>query len=122
VNESFAETVAAFANGAGGVILVGVTDDSKVMGFDPVKMRDQIVDIVRTYVSDPVAVQVERVVANRKPVWVVTVPAQPETAKPFRCNGRVMVRALGTTRVATTSEHRALVSESTRDSRLGRPW
>ncbi len=111
VNESFAETVAAFANGDGGVLLIGVDDDSRVIGYDQAKARDQIIDIVRTYVADPVGVTVERVVmASRKPIWVVTVARQANTAKPFRCSGRVMVRANGTTRVATTAEHRSIVA------------
>jgi len=124
VNESFAETVAAFANGDGGVVLIGVDDDSRVIGYDQSKARDQIIDIVRTYVADPVAVTVERVVMpNRKPIWVVTVPRQANTAKPFRCSGRVVVRANGTTRVATTAEHRSIVGDSTaQGSRLGPSW
>lgn len=94
VNESFAETVAAFANGNGGVVLIGVDDDARVVGYDQPKARDQIVDIVRTYVADPVAVGAEKaVMPNRKPIWVVTVPRQTPSAKPFRCSGRVMIRA-----------------------------
>src|SRR5207302_1711529 len=108
-NESFAETVAAFANGDGGIVLIGVSDEAEVIGFDRPKLRDQIVDIVRGFVRDPVAVTPEMALIRGKRVWVVTVPAQRPEAKPFRCGDRVMVRASGTTRVASTAEHRALV-------------
>lgn len=110
VNLSFAETVAAFANGVGGLILVGVGDDSELVGFDPPNAKDMITDIVRNHVVDPVAVTPERVSIQGKPVWVVTVPAQADEAKPFRCSDKVMVRAGGTTRVASTSELRRLAS------------
>jgi hypothetical protein len=111
VNESFAETVTAFANGTGGIVLIGVADDARVIGYDQLKVSDQVVDIIRSHVTDPPSVQADRVLIGRRPVWVVTVPNQHWSAKPFRCNGRVLVRANGTNRVATTAEHRQLAAE-----------
>ncbi|WP_083856758.1 AlbA family DNA-binding domain-containing protein [Nitrolancea hollandica] len=109
---SFAETVAAFANGAGGIILVGVDDDSTVVGYDVPKAQDQIVDLIRNRVVESVAVEVDRVEVEEKPVYVVTVSPGDPDAKPYRCGGRVMIRALGTTREATTREIRMLSTEA----------
>jgi len=123
VNRSFAETVAAFANGSGGVIVVGVTDDAKVHGWDPPHASDLIANVISNYVKEPVGVQVEKTLADNKPVWVVTVPVGAPESRPYRCAGRVMIRVLGTTREATTSELRRLVSPPQASARdyFGRP-
>jgi len=120
-NRSFAETVAAFANGSGGIILIGVADDASVIGYGPPKVEDQVANIVREQVLEPATVEVEKVSFEEKPLYVVTVPAGDPALKPFRVGGRVMVRVLGTTREATTAEIRRLVSEAeqmTRDRSL----
>jgi len=114
---SFAETVAAFANGTGGVILIGVTDGGEIKGFDPPKASDMITNIIRDRVEDPITPSVERAEVAGHAVWVVTVDQQPAEAKPFRCNDRVMVRANGTTRLAKTAEIRWLAAQTSTRSR-----
>ncbi|MDQ6880227.1 MAG: ATP-binding protein [Candidatus Dormibacteraeota bacterium] len=108
-NRSFAETVAAFANGEGGVVLVGVADDAAVIGYGQPKVEDQVANIVRELVVEPADVQVERVSIEERPVYVVTVRPGEPGLKPYRVGGRVMVRVMGTTREATTAEIRRLV-------------
>jgi len=104
VNRSFSETVAAFGNGSGGTILVGVSDDAKVVGFDHIRAADMIVEILRARLKEALDVVPERIVLYDKPIWVVTVPPQLHEHKPFRCDGRVMIRVWGATREATTAE------------------
>ncbi len=111
-NRSFAETVAAFANGEGGIVLVGVADDASVIGYGQPKVEDQVANIVRELVVEPVPVQVEKVTIDEKPVYVITVTAGDPSLKPYRVAGRVMVRVLGTTREATTAEIRRLAGEA----------
>jgi hypothetical protein len=120
-NRSFAETVAAFANGDGGIILVGVGDDASVIGYGQAKVEDQIANIVRELVVDPVNVQVEKVTIDEKPLYVLTVPAGEPAMKPYRVSDRVMVRVLGTTRVATTAEIRRLARQADGQSSAGYP-
>lgn len=105
---SFAETVAAFSNASGGVVLVGVADDAEVTGYDAPKVHDQVVNIVREHVLEAVDVTVTRVEIRGHPVVVVQVPAGDPSLKPYRAADRVMIRAGATTRVATTVEHRRL--------------
>lgn len=107
----FADTVAAFANGTGGVVLVGVADDSTLIGWDPPKASDRIADILRNLVADSVAVRVERVVVRGKVIHAVVVPPADSSAKPYRSAGRIMVRVLGTTTEATTTEIRRMAAE-----------
>lgn len=111
--ESFAGTVAAFANAAGGVILVGVADNSEVIGWDPPKAADLISNIVHGRLSAPVDISLQRVVVRGKPIWEVIVPTGDRQEQPYRCSGRVFVRALGTTRQATTAELRRLAAPTT---------
>jgi hypothetical protein len=112
VNRSFAETVAAFANGSGGVVLVGVADDRTIIGWDPPDAFDQITTIVRALVKEYVAVQVDRVTVEDKPVQIVIVPAGAAAEKPYRCDDVIMVRANATTGKATTWEIQRLAREA----------
>jgi hypothetical protein len=111
VRRSFAETVAAFSNAEGGVILVGVGDDAVVLGYDAPKVHDQITDLVRQQVLEAVDVAVDRIEIDGLPVVVVRVPPGDPELKPYRAADRVMIRAGATTRVATTVEHRRLCTQ-----------
>lgn len=117
---SFAETVAAFANGAGGTMLIGIRDDSEVVGYRPAKVADQITSIARDRVVEPIDVQISEVERDGTYVQVVTVPAGDADRKPYRAGGRVMIRANGTTREATTFEIRSLVASA--DAARGAPY
>ncbi len=108
---SFAETIAAFANGIGGVILVGVADDAQIVGYKTDKTADQITNIARNLVVEPVAVQTHEIALGESYVQAVIVPSGDPYRKPYRCRDRVMVRAGATTRPATTFEIRAFSSQ-----------
>jgi len=111
VRRSFAETVAAFANGGGGVILVGVADDGTIVGYRPPKASEQITSLARDLVTEPVTVRTVEIVVDAKHVQVVWVPPGDQSRKPYRCRDRVMVRANATTRAASTFEIRALSAQ-----------
>jgi hypothetical protein len=111
VRRSFAETIAAFANGIGGVILVGVTDDAQIVGYKTDKTADQITNIARNLVVEPVTVQTHEITLGDGYIQVVVVPSGDPHRKPYRCRDRVMVRANATTRPATTFEIRAFSSQ-----------
>ncbi len=117
-NEEFAETVASFANGQGGHIFLGIRDDATVAGFSDKKVPDTVTNIVRDNVVEFLEVGTRLVEIDGKPVWIVSVPSGPD--KPYRCKGKVMVRAGGTDRLATTFEHHRL-SAKTPDVSYGRP-
>jgi hypothetical protein len=108
---SFAETVAAFANGAGGTILVGVSDAAEVVGYRPAKVADRLTEIARTLVVEPVIIAIAEVVIDGLPIQVVRVPPGDPYRRPYRCRDRVMIRANATTRAATTFEIRALTGQ-----------
>jgi len=109
-NEEFAETVASFANGQGGYIFLGIRDDATVAGFSANKVPDTVTNIVRGNVVEFLEVETRLVEIDGKPIWIVSVPSGSN--KPYRCKGRVMVRAGGTDRLATTFEHHRLSSRT----------
>jgi len=110
-NREFAETVAAFANSTGGgVILLGVADDATVVGYDPPKVRDAIASIIRANVNEHVEPSITRVVFDGRPIHVIRVPEGDRP--PYQSNGRVMIRAGATDRLATPDEIRALAAKA----------
>jgi hypothetical protein len=106
---SFAETVAAFANGNGGTVLVGVDDEGRAVGYTAPKARDQVANVLADLVEEPPTVEVLDVWINERPLVVVMVAPSPPHRKPHQVKGRVMLRALGTTRQATPAELRQLL-------------
>lgn len=109
VRVSFAETVAAFANGAGGALLIGVDDEGRAVGWSPAKAADQVANIIGDLVVETPGFTVEEVTIDQKPVVVVTVRPSARDLKPHQVRGRVMVRTWGTTRAATPGQVRALL-------------
>lgn len=109
-NEEFAETVASFANGQGGYIFLGIRDDATIAGFSDKKVPDTVTNIVRTNVVEFLEVDTTLVEIDGKPVWIVRVPSGSD--KPYRCRGKVMVRAGSTDRLATTFEHHRLSAKA----------
>jgi hypothetical protein len=107
---SFAETVAAFANGAGGAVLVGVDDEGHAVGYTAAKARDQVANVLADLIDEPPTVELHELRIDEHPVIVVIVSPSPPHRKPHQVKGRVMQRALGTTRQATPAELRRLLS------------
>jgi hypothetical protein len=120
VNASFADTVAAFANGAGGTILIGVADDGTIVGYAQPKAADQIVSIVRDKIVEHPPFTVDATEVDSKPVVVVSVTPGPPIDGPYLASGRVMLRFGATTREARPSEIKALMAQPTAGWQLPR--
>lgn len=119
LNAELAETVAAFANGGGGTILIGVSDDCRIVGYSEPKVEEKVISIVRSLVQEYVDVTVQTVqMQDAGPVHVVTVPPGDPTLKPYRASDKVYVRAGSSDRVARTVEHRRLMAEPVVDATL----
>jgi hypothetical protein len=99
-----AETAVAFANTQGGVIFIGVRDDSTIEGVDRDGLEDTLVSSIRDRTDPPVEVTVHRVPVTGKFVYLVLVT--PSTSRPhFLLKENVAyVRAASTDRRATRSE------------------
>jgi hypothetical protein len=107
---SFAETVAAFANGAGGAVLVGVNDEGAPIGYGISKTNDQVTNIIVDLVEEKPHFEVRKVQIDGKPIVVVRVAPSLPQHRPHQVKGRIMVRTQGTTRQASPSEVRRMTS------------
>src|SRR5258707_6209897 len=109
--DKFLKTVAAFANGSGGIILVGVADDGNIEGVkqDVNKIMDAIVNSVRNRIVPPPIFELEKCVVDNKQLVAVFVKEGDEP--PYGLNDKppsIYVRRHGTTFDATPGEIRAL--------------
>jgi hypothetical protein len=104
----FARTVAAFANADGGIVMVGVDNEGRVVGWHPAGLRDQVADLLRSHVRPFPPYAIRQVTVGRKPIQLVVVGAGQD--RPYRADGVVVLRSHGTTRDAESDEIRAIVA------------
>jgi hypothetical protein len=109
-NASFAETVAAFANGDGGEILIGIGDDGTVIGWETEKPLDRITNIIAHLVKETPAFEVSRLRVEERPILVVRVAPSPPGLRPHLVRDRAMIRVNATTRRASPAELRGLLA------------
>jgi ATP-dependent DNA helicase RecG len=112
-----ARAVAAFANGRGGQIFVGVEDDGTPTGVGTVQQADtlmlQIVQACQTRVSPPIWCPMTKIEIAGKLLLVVDVPASSPD-RPYRADSVFYVRDASMTREAKREELlRLLQSQNT---------
>lgn len=101
--EEFAETVVAFANGKGGVVLLGVDDHAKIIGLSERDYKDMITNILRSHCEPQAKYQINGQQLDEKSIIALRV--EEGNNKPYTLRGKgVYVRANATDRVATRYE------------------
>lgn len=101
--EALAREMVAFANSAGGTILLGVADDGTVLGIDgSEQLEEWVMNIARTAVIPALTVTYETVAINATRVAVVGVPKGSD--KPYQTGDKYLMRVGSTNRVATQAE------------------
>lgn len=101
--ESVAREMVAFANSAGGVIIIGVADDGTLRGIDADKnIEEWVMNIARTSVSPALNVIFERVDIEGTLLGAITVPKGAD--KPYQTGDKYMIRVGSTNRVASQAE------------------
>ena len=101
--EEFIESVVAFANGEGGAILVGVDDKSNIVGFNPDKFEEQIINSIRSRCDPFIEPEIKLVKIDDKPINIVRI--SKGTNKPYTLRDRgVYVRSGSTDRIASRIE------------------
>ena len=89
--ESLAKEIVAFANGHGGVVLVGVADNGQVTGLEnPAHFNDWVANIARTSINPPITVDMSVVDMNvvnelALPIGVIHVPKGADKTLPNQC-------------------------------------
>lgn len=99
-----AETIVAFANNRGGIIILGVDDNGRIVGVSNMKIKDTIYNIVRSYCDPPdIEMKIEEVRVNDKLVIIIEVKEGDN--KPYLVKDRgVFIRAGATDRIASRAE------------------
>lgn len=105
--KALAREIAAFANGRGGQILLGVEDDGTPTGVGSVQQADQlmlqVVQACQTRVNPPIWCPLTKVEIEGKLLLVVDVqPSSPD--RPYRADHVFYVRDASMTREATREE------------------
>lgn len=73
LSDEFLETVVAFANTKGGIIFLGVSDDSRILGFEP-RSKDQISNLIASNIEPRLEYTVRRREVDEHPLTIVEVP------------------------------------------------
>ena len=101
--EKLADTVVAFANGVGGIILIGVDDHTKIIGFGQRNYEDTITNILRSHCDPQVEYYIDKRQLEDKNIIVLHVEEGKD--KPYFVKDRgPYIRANATDRIATRYE------------------
>lgn len=101
--ETLAREIVAFANSAGGTILLGVADDGTLVGVaGSEQLEEWVMNIARTSVVPAITVTCEMMVLENTRICAVTVPKGSD--KPYQTGDKYLLRVGSTNRVATQSE------------------
>lgn len=107
------KTLCAFANGTGGLLIVGVEDSGRIAGVgeDPDKVQEWLTSYLRTGCSNPISALCGRH-ADAEDAWVhwVEVSSQGRRVEPFSHDGRYWIRRGRKTVMSSGSELRTLFS------------
>jgi ATP-dependent DNA helicase RecG len=97
------ETLAAFANAKGGVVLLGVSDDRIVKGVVLAKESiSQWINEIKSKTSPQLVPDMEKVTVGSKTVVCVAIPEYP--IKPVACRGRYFKRKANTNHQLSSGE------------------
>jgi ATP-dependent DNA helicase RecG len=101
--EAMAKEIVAFANSQGGVILLGVSDNSEITGFPAdFSLEEWVMNIVRDRVVPELIIDFKRHTINNKLVAEINVPKGKD--KPYQTSGKYYIRVGSTNRMASQSE------------------
>ena len=101
--KEFAETVVAFSNGKGGAILIGVDDNSRIVGCDQDKIEEAIINIIRSRCDPFIEPEIKEIRINERSIIVVRINEGNNKPYVLRDKG-VYVRSGSTDRSANRFE------------------
>ena len=97
----FIESVVAFANSSGGVILVGIDDNANIVGIEEENAPDRVTKVLRSHCDPPIQPEMNISILDNKKVLVTQVKEGSNKPYIFRDKG-IYVRAGATDRLITT--------------------
>jgi len=101
--EELAETAVAFANGQGGIILLGVDDHANIVGLIPGDHENTVTNILRSHCEPQVKYEINKDQIEGRTIVIIRV--EEGENKPYMVREKgVYVRANATDRIATRYE------------------
>jgi len=88
--KELAEEVCAFANAAGGVLLLGVGDDNEIQGISIDNAKRSAIQNSFNEITPHIYCPLYQVHVNGKEVWIVEVSSGPQ--KPYTLSGAIYIR------------------------------
>ncbi len=113
IKREIAESAIAFSNKKGGVILVGVDNNSRIEGAYGDGWEDVIIQSLRDRCDPPVEPKVHRVVLEDKPVYLVQIAESDSKPHQMKGTGVFYIRVGATDKPATRYELSELFSRLT---------
>ncbi len=96
------EEVCAFANAAGGIILIGVNDKNQIAGTSIDNSKRSALQDAFKAISPELNLQLYKLTIERKDLWIIEVPSGPQ--KPYTLSGAIYVRQGPNTQKITAVE------------------
>ena len=103
------KTIVAFANTGGGRIFIGVSDDTRIIGYD-LENKDQITNLISGNIEPLPNFEVKRVEINDKHITIIEIPEGVNKPYSHRELG-FFIRSGGTNRSATRTDMDILYKE-----------
>ena len=105
-------TLCAFANGAGGLVILGVDDSRRIVGVaeDVERVRERLTAFLHSGLNKPVTAQCGRLESDGKPVHWIEVSRHQRGYEPFSYDGRYWVRRGRATVAPSPSEQQELLN------------
>lgn len=110
-SESIAREMVAFSNYLGGNLLIGVTDDGKIVGITDNNLEEKIANIARQNVIPAINFKADIVTFQQKKVLIIEI--EKGKYKPYQTSdGKFWIRVGSTNRMATQAELMRLFQQS----------
>ncbi len=111
--KEISEEICAFANSAGGILLIGVNDDNEVIGVDIPNGKRSAIQNSLNEITPKLLTQMYEVEVQGKKVWVIEVNSG--TQKPYVLSGSIYVRqGPNSQKLTTVEEMRDFFQQSSR--------
>lgn len=100
--KELSEEICAFANAAGGVLLIGVRDDNQIHGVEIDNAKRSAIQNSLNEINPHIPTSLYTVAVKGKTIWVIEVNSGPQ--KPYVLSGAIYVRQGPNTQKLTTVE------------------
>jgi ATP-dependent DNA helicase RecG len=102
-NDSFAKECVAFSNVQGGKILIGVTDEGKIVGLSDNKIEEKIINICRNNIVPSIIPLIETLIVEEKKILIVLIEKGRFKPYKLKANNKYYIR-IGSVSIEPSNE------------------